>query len=83
MPGQLGGQRIPITPQVGAAGVQQPTTAQSSMQHGYPGSIHLQLPNFVSCFFITHLISAHPQLVATSCGWAYVTVCAIKFTFVL
>jgi len=37
VPGQLGGQRIAIAPQVGTGGIQQPTTAQSSMQHGYPG----------------------------------------------
>ena len=37
MIGQISGQRISMTPQVGAAGIQQPTTAQSSMQHGYPG----------------------------------------------
>jgi len=37
MPGQLGGQRIAVTPQVGAAGIPQPTAAPSGMQHGYPG----------------------------------------------
>lgn len=39
MPGQLGGQRISVNPQVGASGIQQQqqTTAQSSMQHGFPG----------------------------------------------
>jgi len=35
--GQISGQRISMTPQVGAPGMPQPTTAQSGMQHGYPG----------------------------------------------
>lgn len=53
MPGQLGGQRISITPQVGGAGIQQPTTAQSSMQHGYPGwKCFLLKMNSVPVFYV-------------------------------
>jgi len=54
MPGQMGGQRISVNPQVGGAGMQQQqTTAQSSMQHGFPGAAFLSL-NFVNnyvCYF--------------------------------
>jgi len=40
MPGQMGGQRISVNPPVGAAGMQpQQTTAQSSVQHGFPGAV--------------------------------------------
>jgi len=42
MPGQLGGQRISVNPQVGATAMQQQqTTAQSTMQHGFPGEMFL------------------------------------------
>jgi len=47
MPGQIGGQRIPVNPQGGASGMQQQqTTAQSSVQHGFPGEPVILLQRF-------------------------------------